>query len=354
MNTLKRRSNNINIAQFWENVQFDKYNFNPTYQRESDVWNNNKKSFLLDSILKNFPMPPIFLHEHINDDDGKTVFDVIDGKQRLSAIISFIKNEIPLPDDFGEDGYGDPILNGLYFKDLDKEGLKEWKKAFWKYEISIEYIDSEQDNDIVNNIFDRLNRNGEPLNAQELRKAKYGELPFYELIISLTKIPFWVQNLSKLKINRYDDVEFVSELVFLMLEEQVFESSKDIIDKLYDKYCKGENVLSSVNCSLLQSQFENITKVVESFQLNLKEFQIDGVSHLYGLWGLAWQLDKRNIKNNYSESLHSFYTKLRTKDFALPPVKDYSVSMQSGTKSKGQRLKRVNALLSYCELEIIE
>ncbi len=354
MNVLKRRSNNINIAQFWENVQFDKYNFSPVYQREGDVWNANKKSFLLDSILKNFPMPPIFLHEHINEEDGKTVFDVIDGKQRLSAIISFIKNEISLLDNFGEDGYGDSKLNGLFFKDLDKEDLKEWKKSFWKYEISIEYIDSEQDDDIVNNIFDRLNRNGEPLNSQELRKAKYGETSLYDLVTSLTRIPFWSHNLSKLKINRYDDVEFISELLFLMLEEQVFESSKDVIDKLYDKYCKSQEVLNTERCISLQTQFENITKVVESFQLDLKGFQIDGVSHLYGLWGLAWQLYKRGVESNFSAPLHDFYTSLRSKDFSLSTIKDYSISMQSGTKSRGQRLKRVNALLVYCELNIIE
>lgn len=354
MATLKRRSNNINCAQFWEYYQFNKYNFEPGYQREADVWTQSKQSFLIDSVLKNFPMPPIFLHEHIDPDNGKTVFDVIDGKQRLSAIIAFIKNEISIPNDFGEDGYGESKLSGLFFKDLDNEEFKEWKKSFWKYEISIEYIDSDQDNEIVNNIFDRLNRNGEPLNAQELRKAKYGGTMLYNLVQDLSQIDFWNDNLQKLNVNRYDNIEFVSELLFLVLEEKVFESSKRVIDDEYDKYCKGENMLNSEHVLTVEKQFHAITEIVKSFDLNLRSFQIDGVSHLYGLWGLAWQLNKRSIPNSFSNELNSFYTKLRSKDFTSPEVKDYSLSMQSGTKSKGQRIKRINALLSYCGLSELD
>ena len=66
MDRLERSSNSINIASFWENYELKKYNFDPDYQRRGDVWNDNKKSFLIDTIFKNFPMPPIFLHQHID------------------------------------------------------------------------------------------------------------------------------------------------------------------------------------------------------------------------------------------------------------------------------------------------
>ena len=51
MNILNRNSTTINIANFWENYQLSKYNFEPDYQRKSDVWSPSKKSFLIDTIL---------------------------------------------------------------------------------------------------------------------------------------------------------------------------------------------------------------------------------------------------------------------------------------------------------------
>ncbi len=83
MKVLERNSNNINIATFWENHQLKKYNFEPSYQRPSDVWSETKKSFLIDTIIKNFPMPPIFLHQHIDVASGKTVYDVIEWKTKI-------------------------------------------------------------------------------------------------------------------------------------------------------------------------------------------------------------------------------------------------------------------------------
>ena len=351
MNILNRRSNNVNIAQFWENVQFNKYNFEPNYQRSGEVWNENKKSFLIDSILKNFPMPPIFLHEHIDISTGTTIFDVIDGKQRLSSIISFIKGYISIPDNFSEDGFGDDTLNGLSFKDLEKPEFREWKKAFWRYEITIEYVDTDK-NEIVNNIFDRLNRNGEPLFAQELRKARFNQTVLYELVSQFADIEFWKTNLSRLNINRYDDVEFVSELLFLLLEHEINESNRNTIDDLYEKYCTSKNDYINYNKETIRNKFIKITSIIEAFKLDLRKYKIDSVSHLYGLWGFAWQLEKFDLNKDFSDELNTFYSKLRNKD-SDPYVQEYSSSMQAGTKSKGKRIKRINALLGYCGLDLI-
>ena len=116
MDRLERSSNSINIASFWENYELKKYNFDPDYQRRGDVWNDNKKSFLIDTIFKNFPMPPIFLHQHIDSGSGKTVYEIIDGKQRLQSIVDFINNKIALPPNFSEDTFGTKSSMGYILK----------------------------------------------------------------------------------------------------------------------------------------------------------------------------------------------------------------------------------------------
>ena len=196
---LTRESTRITISEFYERHQLKKYNFDPEYQRKGDVWSEEKKSFLIDSILKNYPMPPIFLHQVIDSATGATKYNVIDGKQRLSAILGFINNEIELPSDYDVGAFGDSRLNGKKFEDLEDE-LQEFKMQFWRYVLSVEYIET-GDTDIINNVFDRLNRNGEPLEPQELRKAKYYNTELIKLVEQLTQVVDW-NNLGKIKINK--------------------------------------------------------------------------------------------------------------------------------------------------------
>lgn len=350
MKVLERNSNNINIATFWENYQLDKYNFDPDYQRPSDVWSYSKKSFLIDTILKNFPMPPIFLHQHIDANTGKTIYDVIDGKQRLTTIISFIKNEVNIPDDFSNDTYGDEVLNGLFFKDFDEKNLFEWKKIFWKYELTIEYVDTDQI-DIVNNIFDRLNRNGEPLTNQELRNAKYHNSKFYKLIEKSAALAFWDLPLSKLEKNRLEHHEFIAELLFVLLENQLFASDRsEIIDDLFAKYAKSE----LDNTEEIYTKFESITQILENFNLDLEKYRAFGVSHMYGLFGLAWHLYENGIEVvDVDKKLDNFYTELRAKTGNIYAM-DYQISMDAGTKSRSRRIRRINALLEYLGVNKIQ
>lgn len=54
-------------------------NLAPGFQRQS-VWTERDRAKLIDSILKNYPVPAIFLYRR--EDEGNLVFDVIDGKKR--------------------------------------------------------------------------------------------------------------------------------------------------------------------------------------------------------------------------------------------------------------------------------
>ena len=98
-----RKSTTITISNFYEQYQLKKYRLDPPYQRDLNVWEEDQKSFLMDTIFKNFPIPPIFLEQKIDSNTGVTKYDVIDGKQRLSTIIDFINNKIALPQEFGKD-----------------------------------------------------------------------------------------------------------------------------------------------------------------------------------------------------------------------------------------------------------
>lgn len=346
---LNRESTRITISEFYERNQLKKYNFEPAYQRRGDVWSEEKQSFLIDSILKNYPMPPIFLHQVIVPTTGATEYNVIDGKQRLRAILKFINDEIALPSDYDVGAFGDSRLNGKKFSELNGP-LEVFKMQFWRYVLSVEYIET-NDVDIINNVFDRLNRNGEPLEPQELRKAKYFDTSLFKLIEELTSNINW-DSLAKIKVNRMQDSEFVSELLFFLLEGEPTDASTRMnLDLLYDKWVKK---LTDSEIATSRSQFIAAAKYLNALSIDFEGFKINGVSHYYALFAFSKYCCDHNLDSKtMSQKLNEFYTHLRFPEKSLRDIADYRGSMQSNTRSKAQRLRRINALIHYCTDSII-
>jgi hypothetical protein len=340
-NVLSRETNTITVANFWENYLLNKYNFDPAYQRKS-VWSDEKQSFFIDSVLKNFPMPPIFLHQKIDDDTGKTKYDIIDGKQRLTSIIRFLKNEIPASDEFENSPFYDEKIAGVYFRDLDEKDLTEYKKRLWRYVVPIEYIDT-TNKDVIDNIFDRLNRNGEPLNGQELRKSVYHGTELLLLVEKIADGPFWKDRLAKTDVARMEHYEFVSEILFQIIEDRPLHANQAELDTLYAKYAR-----KTLDWNSLESKFIEITSFMSSLNVNYEEYRVGGVSHLYGIWCLANYCNSKKIDVEVVKpKLEQFFDELRSGSSDTPQVESYRKSMSARTKDQGQRRRRFEALREY-------
>jgi uncharacterized protein with ParB-like and HNH nuclease domain len=55
------------------------------------VWLPKPKSYLLDSIARGFPIPPIYIREILDPNRRKTVREVVDGQQRMQTILDFLE-----------------------------------------------------------------------------------------------------------------------------------------------------------------------------------------------------------------------------------------------------------------------
>lgn len=149
----------------------------PPYQRRTR-WNDTKRSHLIESLLMNIPIPPIFLYER-----DYAQYEVMDGQQRLASIRSFFRNEFKL-----RDLRVWPELNGRDFRDLPlkiQRGLERRGLA-----AVIILTESSKDPkaamEIRQYVFERLNTGGERLNAQEIRNCLYAS-PFNDILISLAR-----------------------------------------------------------------------------------------------------------------------------------------------------------------------
>jgi len=341
---LDRRTATLSIAGFHEQNQLSKFNYEPPYQRRS-VWSDEKQSYFIDSLLRNFPIPPIFLHRKIDEDTGKITFDVIDGKQRLTAISRFIAGEISASNEYGNEE-DDDILSGVTFLDLgSREDLKGHKISFWKYDLPLEYIDP-SDEGLIEMVFDRLNRNGEPLKGQELRNAQYHGSKITAAVDALSEQPFWTSRLEVTDRNRMEDKEFCAECLLSIYMNDVIGSSQRILDDLYDRYGNSE-FLDSLNRAI------SLTDKIADIEIDYAQYKITGVSHLYGIWGLALTLDKnKDSISKYSKELIGFFSALRDRSVEDGEVAtEYRKSMNSRTKERFMRVKRVNSLLQACGRE---
>ena len=120
---------------------------NPKYQRNR-VWNDKTKSYLIDTVLRGLPMPPIFLRQTIDVIAKVTYREVIDGQQRLRSIIEFVNNEFDILKKHNKE-YG-----GYTFDQLP-DHIKE---EFLEYQIFAVVI-NEKDDNVIYDMFARLNTN---------------------------------------------------------------------------------------------------------------------------------------------------------------------------------------------------
>lgn len=150
----------------------DQIKINPSFQRR-DRWDEERQSRLIESLLMNVPIPPVFLGE---DEYGHYV--VLDGRQRLTAIQNFLNNTLEL---VGLKVWDD--LNGARFIDLVKRGLdKHLTRRF----ISAIALLKESSPIVKYDVFDRLNTGGVKANEMEVRNAVFrGE--FTDLLHELSR-----------------------------------------------------------------------------------------------------------------------------------------------------------------------
>lgn len=148
----------------------------PDFQR-NDVWNKRQRSELIESILMGIPLPIIYLFESI---DGRK--QVVDGRQRITAIIDFLNDRLRLNDlKILRD------LNGLTFSGLEPK----LQRIMEDYQVLAYVIQPPTAERVKYDIFDRVNRGGTRLNAQEMRNALYSGAATY-VIERVSKSPEFI------------------------------------------------------------------------------------------------------------------------------------------------------------------
>lgn len=326
-------------------------NLDVAFQREAGVWSPSDKKELITSILNELPIPELLLH-YRSDPKKRYVYDVIDGKQRLTTILSYAKNQFPARVDFD-----DAPKEAKSYKELPQEKrdiFNEYTIRFFELkDLTIEKLSE---------IFVRINRTGKRLTRQEIRNAKY-KGAFIMLAKKLCEKGRTANFLTKHKIiaqetkKRMGDIELTCELLAYLLKG--VQDKKKTLDTII-----GENEKLK-HKEKLQARYVRTVNLIQRILPDLREVRYHQKSDFYSLFGAISDLDKDeyNLENpkyqklarlvlvNLSNELDRYKT---TKDTKNNDIVVYYDSTQQGTDTKDARTKRIDYLKNLLASVIVK
>lgn len=211
------------ISDFVEWHDRKQLELSPDFQRGA-VWTPTAQVFLIDTILKQFPIPQIYVRTKISTAAKTTVREVVDGQQRLRAILEFASGKLKLTKrsrDFA----------GLTYNELSPE-LQE---NFLSYGISTVQLINASDSEVLE-VFSRLNSYSVKVTPPELRHARWST-PIKWAIWDTTRAwtVLW-ENYKVVSIReavRLRNTSVVSEL-YMCVDVGVGDGGEDKIDRFYN------------------------------------------------------------------------------------------------------------------------
>jgi len=193
----------------------------PPFQR-NPVWSKRQQSALIDTILLEYPIPELYMQD-VTDEKGNQKHILVDGQQRIRAVLDFLAGEFELEDE-------SPRWADMSFEDMSGDD----KKKVYEYNFVVRMLPDIPDEE-VRAIFQRLNKNTMVLTAQELRHATYWG-PFIKSMEEISDHEFWNDSgiFSANDRRRMIDVEFISELTVAYLNG--IQNKKKKLEEYYQQY----------------------------------------------------------------------------------------------------------------------
>ena len=133
------------------------------YQRNSRVWPQRAQSYLIETILRGFPMPKLALHQKTDLTSRKSLKYVVDGQQRTNAIVDFFNGDLTLSRSLELEEARGRTLDSL---------SQELQETFLSYPLQFDQFEA-ADEDVVREYFRRINSFTTPLNPEERRHANF-------------------------------------------------------------------------------------------------------------------------------------------------------------------------------------
>lgn len=282
---LKMSARTVSIATLLSDRYLKRVKYDPYYQRNY-VWENDKQSFFIESVLLGTEIPPIVFYK-----SGLEI-EVVDGRQRFETLKRFVDNDITLRS-----------KGLLELKALDKKTFSELKDIqqtflntkirIFEFEVvGVSDLDSQMEDRIKKEIFRRYNSGITPLKQYEVDNAKYDDddvTEFFKKSLSEDSELFaiidrcYLTGSNKQKADRILDMAaFLRQMLVIdrIPVTRLAGSHKSFYtDILYDDYVANlsdeENVTRA--CEVLIKQVKEVSKLYDTSIRTVYECLLWGV-----------------------------------------------------------------------------
>ena len=293
----------------------------PEFQRR-EVWTLEQKRELIESVLMGIPLPVVYVFENENG-----LKQVVDGRQRISTLISVLNNEFALTKLTIL-----PQFNTKKFQDLEPI----YQSKIERYQIAVYVIEPPTPERVKYDIFDRVNRGGTQLNSQEMRNALYCG-PATRLVRELSELQeFKDATGDGIKSKRMrDQYLIVRFLAFYLLRQKMLSFTyKSNIDDLLAESMKYMNALSDNERTALKNAF------IRSMRLCFKTLGGDAFRFA------VQHLNRRPINMPLFETLAYFFAMLPADRCNPDMVREKINSLKIAFDSSGYFSSRVDSTKS--------
>ncbi len=348
---LKFEAQTTTISDFINRYKAGGLNLSPGFQRRS-VWTVADRRRCIDSILRGFPLPAIFVHK--NTVDGDTVWNVIDGKQRLETVLFFTGS-------IARRGFSTASTpKGTGWENIRYADLKnsQQQHRILDYRLQVVFVDGDLSE--VINLFVRLNSTGRPLNSEEKRHARYYDSHYLKSAAKLAQQfhqRFKAASVfSASDIDRMKHIEFVSE-VMLSIHMGSVVHKKLALDSAMRSNALTESQVAKARAGAHGA----IGKTLQMFP-ELRTTRFHKVTDFFSLVMVVHDLQRRNMilsdQRRNREAAHLLakfgagVDELRERQRKMQPVADleeyraYLQTVQEGTDTKNHRELRAKVLSS--------
>ena len=315
----------------WSEAQ--RLELQPDFQRR-EVWSATARIMLMDTILRGVPMPKIFLANTIRD--GSTYRVVIDGQQRITAILDFLRDGFSLDEPYTGN------KKGRKFSELDQET----QDRFLSYQIDFNEAINPSDEE-AREVYARVNKYTVPLTKQELRRADFpGDFLTVSEELAIEGYFDSVGIFTPANRRRYADVEYISELLAAMIDG--IQDKKATLDSFYIEYAEWDEENKKNIVERFSGALRELNLIFDD-SFNISETRFRQKADFYTLFLVidGFVSEGQTVEKKEIEPLRD---DLRTLDFHIRPESDleicseYAIKCVSQANSASSRKWRYNFL----------